>query len=167
MIMKRETEVKAFEVKQYCDNCGEELTFSGQTLLCNPPEYLHICNKCGKSFTFSKSYPHIEYKKFEKNTITNVELTDKFNKTLNITSEKHNNENQNNICKKETLTFYLNSTEVEEYKKFVNEHKKCNCSATIGGKISIIFTPTGLGNAKSVKCNVCGEEKEITDVSNW
>ena len=25
MIMKRETEVKAFEVKQYCDNCGEEI----------------------------------------------------------------------------------------------------------------------------------------------
>lgn len=26
---------------------------------------------------------------------------------------------------------------------------------------------TGLGDAKSVKCNVCGKEKEITDVSNW
>ena len=167
MNMKRETEVKAFEVKQYCDACGEELTFTGQRLLSNPPKYVHICNKCGKSFTFSQSYPCIEYKKVKRNTITNVEITDSFNEKLNITSEKHSNENQNNISKKETLTFYLNSTEVEEYKNFVNKHKKCNCSATIGGKISIIFTPTGLGNAKSVKCNVCGEEKEITDVSNW
>ena len=99
--------------------------------------------------------------------MTNVEITDSFNERLNINSEKYNNENQSNIDKKEQLTFHLNSTEVEEYKNFVKEHKKCNCSATIGGKISIIFTPTGLGNAKTVKCNVCGEEKEITDVSNW
>ena len=50
MNMKRETEVKAFEVKQYCDACGEELTFTGQRLLSNPPKYVHICNKCGKRF---------------------------------------------------------------------------------------------------------------------
>ena len=118
-------------------------------------------------FTFSQSYPCIEYKKVKRNPMTNVEITDSVNERLNITSEKYSNENQHNIDKKGKLTFHLNSTEVEEYKKFVNKHKKCNCSATIGGKISIIFTPTGLGNAKSVKCNVCGEEKEITDVSNW
>ena len=65
------------------------------------------------------------------------------------------------------MNFDLNQLEEEEYKKFILSHKKCYCSATIGGKISVIFTPTGLGDAKSVKCNVCGEEKEITDVSNW
>ena len=46
-------------------------------------------------------------------------------------------------------------------------NKNCKCTATIGGKISITFTPTGLGDVIIVRCNVCGKEKEITDVSNW
>lgn len=65
------------------------------------------------------------------------------------------------------VNFVLNQLEVEEYKNFILSHKNCKCKATIGGKISIIFTPTGLGNAITVRCNVCDEEKEITDVSNW
>lgn len=66
-----------------------------------------------------------------------------------------------------SLGFSLNSSEFKEYFKFVEEHKGCKSSATIGGKISVIFTLSGLGTIKSIKCNTCGEEKEITDVSNW
>lgn len=156
--MKKEVEVKTVEVRQYCDKCGEELTFTGEVLLSYPEKYVHKCNKCGNTEWFPKSYPCIEHKEVKKNPITNIELTDEFKETL-----KH----VKRVNESNALTFSLNSTEVEEYKKFVSEHKKCDCSATIGGKISIIFTPTGLGDAKSVKCNVCGEEKEITDVSNW
>lgn len=65
------------------------------------------------------------------------------------------------------MNFVLNQLEDEEYKNFISSHKNCKCTATIGGKISIIFTPTGLSNAITVRCNVCGKEKEITDVSNW
>lgn len=65
------------------------------------------------------------------------------------------------------VNFVINQFEEEEYKNFILTHKKCKCAATIGGKISIIFTPTGLGNAITMRCNVCDEEKEITDVSNW
>ena len=65
------------------------------------------------------------------------------------------------------VNFVLNQIEEEEYKNFILSHKKCKCSAAIGGKISIIFTPTGLGNAITIRCNACDEEKEITDVSNW
>lgn len=65
------------------------------------------------------------------------------------------------------MNFVLNQLEEEEYKNFILSHKKCKCTATIGGKISIIFTPTGLGDAIIVRCNVCDKEKEITDVSNW
>lgn len=163
--MEKQIEMKSFEVHQYCDKCGTELTFTGEVLLSYPEKYVHKCNKCGNTEWFSKSYPCIEYKEVQKNPITVIDLSDDFKETLKRV--KQVNENKNNISKHDALTFSLNSVEVEEYEKFVNEHKKCNCSATIGGKISIVFTPTGLGDAKSVKCNVCGEEKEITDVSNW
>lgn len=163
--MEKEVEVKTVEVRQYCDKCGEEMRFTGETLLSNPPKYVHKCNKCGNSTWCSKSYPCIEYREVKKNPITVIDLSDDFKETLKHV--KQVNENKNNMCKHDELTFSLNSVEVEEYKKFVNEHKECNCSATIGGKISVIFTPTGLGDAKSVKCNACGQEKEITDVSNW
>ena len=155
--MEKQIEMKSFETHQYCDKCGTELTFTGEVLLSNPEKYVHKCNKCGNTEWYSKSYPCIEYKEVQKNPITIIDLSDDFKETLNHVSEHHNNK----------LTFCLNSTEVEEYKKFVNEHKKCNCSTNIGGKISVIFTPTGLGNVKSVKCNICKEVKHITDFECW
>lgn len=162
--MKKETEVKAFEVKQYCDACGEELTFTGEVLLSNPPKYVHMCDKCGKKFTFSQSYPCIEHKKVERNPITNIEITDSFKETLNRVS-KQCNENNKPGCNE--LSFDLNTTEAQAYHDFCNKHRSCEFSSTIGGKISVIFTPTGLGDIVVVKCNKCGEEKDITDVSNW
>lgn len=30
-----------------------------------------------------------------------------------------------------------------------------------------MFTPTGLGNLIVVKCDICGAEKNITDISCW
>ena len=161
--MKKETEVKPFEVKQYCELCGEELTFTGEVLLSNPPKYVHKCDKCGKQFTFSQSYPSIEYKKVERNPITNTEITDSFKETLN----RVNKYNENNKPGCNALTFALNETEAQEYHDFCNKHRSCEFSSTIGGKISVIFTPTGLGDIVVVKCNKCGEEKDITDISNW
>jgi hypothetical protein len=164
--MEKQTEVKSFEVHQYCDKCGTELTFTGEVLLSNPAKYVHKCNKCGNTEWYSKSYPCVEYKEVQKDPITIVDLSDDFKNTLERVKAKRNKEHVKE-SKSEEINFTLNPNEVDEYDKFIEEHKKCKCSATIGGKISIIFTPTGLGDAKSVKCNVCGEEREITDVSNW
>ena len=163
--MEKQIEMKSFEIHQYCDKCGEELTFTGEVLLSYPEKYVHKCNKCGNTEWYSKSYPCIEYKEVQKNPITAIDLSDDFKETLNRVSKRHKKNQEES--KSEKMIFTLTPNEVDEYNKFVNEHKKCNCSATIGGKISVIFTPTGLGDAKSVKCNACGEEKEITDVSNW
>lgn len=170
--MEKQTEVKSYEVHQYCDKCGEELTFTGEVLLSNPEKYVHKCNKCGNTEWFSKSYPCIEYKEVKKNPITVIDLSDDFKETLKRVAKRHNKNKEKSKSNEtqlqhEEMGFKLNSNEVNEYYKFIDEHKKCNCSATIGGKISVIFTPTGLGDAKSVKCNACGEEKEITDISNW
>lgn len=164
--MEKQTEVKTFEIHKYCDKCGEELTFTGEVLLSYPEKYVHKCEKCGHTKWFSKSYPCIEYKEVQKNQITGIELTDKFKETLERVAAKRNKEIVKE-SKSEEMIFTLTPNEVDEYNKFIKKHKNCKCSATIGGKISVIFTPTGLGDAKSVKCNVCGKEKEITDVSNW
>ena len=163
--MEKQTEVKSYEVHQYCDKCGEELIFTGEVLLSNPGKYVHKCNKCGNVEWLPKKYPCIEYKEVQKNPITVVDLSDDFKETLKRVSKRHN-KNQEESKSKEMI-FTLTPNEVDEYNKFIDEHKNCKCSATIGGKISVIFTATGLGDAKSVKCNACGEEKEITDVSNW
>ena len=133
--MEKQTEVKSFEVRQYCDKCGEELTFTGEVLLSYPEKYVHKCKKCGNTKWFTKSYPCIEYKE--------------------------------NKPECSALTFTLNETEAQEYHDFCNKHKSCEFSSTTGGKISITFTPSGLGDVIVVKCNKCGKEKDITDISNW
>lgn len=163
--MEKQTEVKSYEVHQYCDKCGEELTFTGEILLSNPEKYVHICEKCKNYEWLPKKYPCIEYKEVQKNPITVVDLSDDFKETLKRVSKRHNKNKEES--KSEEMIFTLTPNEVDEYNKFIEEHKTCKCSATIGGKISVIFTPTGLGDAKLVKCNACGQEKEITDVSNW
>lgn len=163
--MKKETEIKIkhFDVKQYCDKCGEELKFTGEVLLSNPAKYVHKCEKCGNAEWLDKKYPCIEERKVEINPITNNELTDSFKETLNRVN-KHN-EIKKQKCDEVTVT--LNPTEAQEYYDFCNKHKSCEFSSTIGGKISLIITPTGLGDVVVVRCNKCGEEKDITDVSNW
>lgn len=163
--MEKQIEMKSFEVHKYCDKCGTELTFTGEILLSNPEKYVHICEKCKNYEWLPKKYPCIEYKEVQKDPITVVDLSDDFKETLKRVSKRHNKNQEES--KSEKMIFTLTPNEVDEYNKFIEEHKNCKCSATIGGKISVIFTPTGLGDAKSVKCNVCGEEKEITDVSNW
>lgn len=67
--------------------------------------------------------------------------------------------------------FSLNKLEITEANKFSSEHKKCESSLetapAIGGRISYIFTPTALGVAVTIRCNCCGKEQEITDISTW
>lgn len=65
------------------------------------------------------------------------------------------------------MNFNLNENEVKEYYDFCDEHKSCVLCSTIGGKISVEFIPTGLGEIKVVKCKSCGVTKDITDISNW
>ena len=65
------------------------------------------------------------------------------------------------------LTFILNDKEEQNYKEFCKKHKNCEFTSTTGGKISIEFIPTGLGDVKVVKCKSCGKEKDITDIECW
>jgi hypothetical protein len=57
--------------------------------------------------------------------------------------------------------------EDSEWKEFREKHKECELTATIGGKFSFIFTPTGLGPIVEVRCNKCGKQEDITNYDVW
>lgn len=62
------------------------------------------------------------------------------------------------------MEFEINKSELVT--KFREEHKNCPTS-TIGGRVSFIFTPTGLGTIIELRCNGCGKVKNITDMNKW
>ena len=66
------------------------------------------------------------------------------------------------------MAFKLNEKEMLEYHEWHDKHKcKGEYVGAIGGRESFIFTPTGLGPCIQVRCNICKEEIDITDSSNW
>ena len=50
------------------------------------------------------------------------------------------------------------------FKKKHNEHPIGTCD---GGQYSYRITPSSIGTTITVICNECGEEKNITDFSDW
>ena len=73
----------------------------------------------------------------------------------------------------ERLKIELTEQETKDYHAFCEEHIDCYKKhlhkpfySSIGGQFTLTVTPTGLGNGVHVKCNACGEDKDITDVSN-
>ena len=66
------------------------------------------------------------------------------------------------------IEFKLNEKENELAEKFLQEHRHPEIhKGTIGGHMNFIFTPTSIGDACSIRCNICGEEENITDYSCW
>lgn len=53
----------------------------------------------------------------------------------------------------------LTPTQALEAGKFAGSHHKCSYKAgAVGGHLTYMLTPTGIGIIYSVKCNVCGKE---------
>jgi hypothetical protein len=68
------------------------------------------------------------------------------------------------------INFTITGAELEAVEEFkINHRASCTnkCDLTIGDYWSYIFIPTGLGVVKVIQCNLCGEEKDVTDISNW
>lgn len=61
---EKETELRTFRVKMFCD-CGGEMKPTGMVLSSHPPQFPHQCSLCGMRATYDKSYPHLEYKVVE------------------------------------------------------------------------------------------------------
>ena len=61
-------------------------------------------------------------------------------------------------------TFTLNDNEEKLYNEFCEKHRHKNVNVgAIGGNISVRFTITSIGDMPTVRCSVCGKEKNITD----
>lgn len=63
-----------------------------------------------------------------------------------------------------TLVYnFLKPKEARDLIAFEKKHSKCYAGA-IGGGLSYILTPTGLGILVSIKCNVCEQEKTLNEL---
>lgn len=65
-----------------------------------------------------------------------------------------------------SLLDLMTEEERKQYHKFCQDHTGCKYTSTIGGKISVEVTGTGLGYCFKCKCNACGETKDLID-NNW
>jgi hypothetical protein len=68
------------------------------------------------------------------------------------------------------LIFKITGTELDKINEFKKKHKEscaCKQNLTLGEYWTYSFIPTGLGDAVSIKCNLCGEEEDVTDIDNW
>jgi hypothetical protein len=64
--------------------------------------------------------------------------------------------------------FKLNKKEQELAKEFEHKHRHPGVNkGAIGGHINYIFTPTPIGDAITIECDICGETQNITDYDNW
>ena len=64
--MTKEVNIKSKEVKVYrdslyCEECGEEMKFTGMALASYPLQYPHVCPKCQKRVIMTEIYPTIRY----------------------------------------------------------------------------------------------------------
>ena len=60
--------------------------------------------------------------------------------------------------------FTLSFDEQKNASRFIEEHAKRHGEIDI----SYIFTANnGIGTGLTIKCNICGEEQDITDYKNW
>ena len=59
--------------------------------------------------------------------------------------------------------------ELEAYNEFVNEHMHNRTTSKANGGLQPYIIPhyTGIGCAKTVVCQICGQTKDITDTSVW
>lgn len=66
------------------------------------------------------------------------------------------------------IEFKLNEKEETAAKAFMEKHRHPDINkGAIGGHLYFCFTPTSIGDACSIRCNICGAEENITDYSCW
>ena len=69
---------------------------------------------------------------------------------------------------KQSKTYSFETTEVETQRinEFINDHRPCKCR--VSEKFAVSFIPTMLGGPiVHVRCLVCGEMKEVTEIEKY
>ena len=46
-------------VRKFCDLCGGEMVFTGDTILTSPPFHVHKCKECGQTELCKSVYPYL------------------------------------------------------------------------------------------------------------
>lgn len=64
-------------------------------------------------------------------------------------------------------TFTLNDVEYADAVKFATEHATCRGKSAMSEKFEYTFVPGGIGTTISIKCLICKEESNITDIDCW
>ena len=66
------------------------------------------------------------------------------------------------------IEFKLNEKEEALAKEFQEKHRHPDVNkGAIGGHLEYIFTPTSVGDACTMRCQICGVEENITDYNHW
>ena len=68
------------------------------------------------------------------------------------------------------INFTITGAELEAVEEFKTKHRESCASKqnlTAGEYWSYTFIPGGIGTVITIKCNLCGEEEDVTDVSKW
>ena len=64
--------------------------------------------------------------------------------------------------------FKLTDKEYEGAKAFIKEHRHPKKEKeSIGGHVTLTFTPTAVGTGVRMTCGICGKSKNITDFESW
>lgn len=50
-------DIREKSVHVFCSNCDKEMIFTGNSLLSNPPQYIHCCIGCGRKYLSDFIYP--------------------------------------------------------------------------------------------------------------
>jgi len=62
--------------------------------------------------------------------------------------------------------FAIHHSKLDKFKKWDDDHICHARDSTIGGRLTYIFTPTGLGTEVKVEC-ACGSKINLTCDENW
>jgi hypothetical protein len=64
-------------------------------------------------------------------------------------------------------TFEMNDVELARAVKFAEKHKKCVSISAMSEKFEYTFVPGGIGTGVGIKCLICNEKENITDIDSW
>ena len=65
--------------------------------------------------------------------------------------------------------YELDEKEIQVFEDWIKEQvKKCDSNhSMVGGRFSVIFTPTGIGIISEAVDNETGDKKTLTNFDNW
>lgn len=64
-------------------------------------------------------------------------------------------------------TFEMTDVEYARAQEFAKEHGGCRSGSATSEKFEYTFLPGGIGTCVTIKCVICGKEKNITDYDCW